>query len=150
MLYLFQADWVRENGEENLRFAVQITADWGFRSRQDLYTFQVHRVVCPYFGHTALTSSFTKNKFSQVKNKCQVWNCFSFWMVICYFRSRFKHFVDAYTLSHMCKKLAIQLPVIYFWERNLGFWERSLVCQERNLGFWEPNLGCQECNLCFR
>ena len=26
------------------------------------------RVVCPYFGHTALTSSFTKYKFFQAKN----------------------------------------------------------------------------------
>ena len=49
------------------------------------------RVVCPNFGHPALTSSFKKNTFLQVLQQlwmdCQICNCFSFRMVIYYFRS---------------------------------------------------------------
>ena len=52
------------------------------------------RVVCPNFGHPALTSSFTKYNFLQVKtsyativNELSVLKLFSFRMVIYYFRS---------------------------------------------------------------
>ena len=56
-------------------------------------SLEVQRVVCPTFRHPVLTSSFTKYRFLQVKidlqqlwMDCQLWNCFSFWMVIYYFR----------------------------------------------------------------
>ena len=52
------------------------------------------RVVCPNFRHHALTPSFKKYKFLQVKNSLQhlwmnfqFWNCLSFRMAIYCFRS---------------------------------------------------------------
>ena len=52
------------------------------------------RVVCPNFGHPALTSSFTKhtylkviNIFITILNEPSVLHFFSFRMVIYYFRS---------------------------------------------------------------
>ena len=52
------------------------------------------RVVCPNFGHRALTSSFNKHKtwqkknsFATIVNEVSFWNCISFQMVILLFRS---------------------------------------------------------------
>ena len=42
-----------------------------------------YRVVCPNFGHPALTSSFTKYKFSQVKNSFAIIvSAFEWWSII--------------------------------------------------------------------
>ena len=58
------------------------------------FNLSMIRVVCPNFGHPALTPSFTKYKFFWWKivlqhlwMNFQFWNCFSFRMAICCFRS---------------------------------------------------------------
>ena len=72
------------------------------------------------------------------------------WKYIGFMNQRvcYKHSNTASTLNKAGNS-AIQLPEIFFWERNLGFWERNLGCQERNLGFWERNLGFRSVILVF-
>ena len=91
-----------------------------------------NRVVCPNFRHPALTPSFTKYKFLQVKNSLQhlwmnfqFWNCFSFRMASYCFRSM------TYSLYKMRKprmtKLGQGVGVRAHCPITLVFWRRILV-----------------------